>query len=374
MKVRHCILILSLLTGVSTRAATTGYASCGTYTSYVLFYREADGLEELGKLRCGEKIEIITRWVEYIQLRTIDGRIGWAHYSEISNAPPQVQAATNFGLTDAAKARADAIAALTNANIVKMHAMKLGSEVIVAKIQSSPCEFDTSPAALQKLKTAGISDKVILAMVQAPLASAPPTPKVPEVIEVKIFGGTKIEVALSLNVSSADAREGQIVLMTVAQDVVVDGLTVIQRGSEAHARVIAIKQPGFMNRPPGEISWSMEYVTAVNGERIPVTFFSTETTTNPTSGFMGATGPSWEFHKGKPVVVTAGQRFETVVHGNTVLRIPPSLAATLAPARAQAQSTVAAPAQPGGSSATAQDRQPAEQLLPQTAAQPAGKP
>jgi hypothetical protein len=374
MKVRHCVLILSLLTGVSTRAATTGYASCGTYTSYVLFYREADGLEELGKLRCGEKIEIITRWVEYIQLRTIDGRIGWAHYSEISNAPPQVQAATNFGLTDAAKARADAIAALTNANIVKMHAMKLGSEVIVAKIQSSPCEFDTSPAALQKLKTAGISDKVILAMVQAPLASAPPTPKVPEVIEVKIFGGTKIEVALSLNVSSADAREGQIVLMTVAQDVVVDGLTVIQRGSEAHARVIAIKQPGFMNRPPGEISWSMEYVTAVNGERIPVTFFSTETTTNPTSGFMGATGPSWEFHKGKPVVVTAGQRFETVVHGNTVLRIPPSLAATLAPARAQAQSTVAAPGQPGGFAATAQDRQPAEQLLPQTAAQPAGKP
>ena len=79
MKVRHCILILSLLTGVSTRAATTGYASCGTYTSYVLFYREADGLEELGKLRCGEKIEIITRWVEYIQLRTIDGRLGWAH-------------------------------------------------------------------------------------------------------------------------------------------------------------------------------------------------------------------------------------------------------------------------------------------------------
>jgi hypothetical protein len=73
-------------------------------------------------------------------------------------------------------------------------------------------------------------------------------------------------------------------------------------------------------------------------------------------------------------VVTAGQRFETVVHGNTVLRIPPSLAATLAPARAQAQSTVAAPGQPGGFAATAQDRQPAEQLLPQTAAQPAGKP
>jgi hypothetical protein len=374
MNLRNCILILSLLAGVSTRAAATGYASCGTYTSYVLFYKDAEGLEELGKLRCGERIEILSRWVEYVQIRTIDGRIGWTHFSEISNAPPQVQGSTNFGLTDSAKAHTDVVAALTNANIVKMHAMKLSSDVIAAKIQSSPCEFDTSPAALQKLKTAGISDKVILAMVQAPLASAPPAPKVPQIVEVKIPSGTQVEVALSLNVSSADAREGQIVLLTVAQDVVVDGLTAIQKGSEAHARVIAIKQPGFMNRPPGEISWSMEYVTAANGEHIPVTFFSTETTSNPTSGFMGATGPSWEFHKGKPIVVTAGQRFDTVVHGNAVLRIPPALAATLAAGQARVQSAVPAPGQPGASAASAQGGQPAEQPWPQTAPQPAAKP
>jgi hypothetical protein len=364
MKLRNCILILSLLAGASAQAATTGYAACGTYTSYVLFYKDADGYEELGKLRCGEKVEILTRWVEYFQIRTIDGRIGWAHFSEISNAPPQVQGSTNFGLTDSTKARADVVVALTNANILKMHTMKLGADVIVAKIQGSPCEFDTSPAALQKLKTAGIPDKVILAMVQAPLASKPPAPKVPEIVEVKIPSGTKIQMALNLSFSSADAREGQIVLMTVAEDVAVNGVTAIQHGSEAHARVIEVKQPGFMNRPPGAISWSMDYVTAVTGEHISVNFFSTETTTNPTSGFMGAAGPSWEFHKGKPVVVAAGQRFEAVVHGSAVLRIPPGLAATLAAGQAQGSSSSSASAAQGG----------ANQPVPQAPAQAAAKP
>src|ERR1700693_2332279 len=228
MKIRNCILFLSLLAGGSAHAATTGYAACGTYTSYVMFYKDADGYEELGKLRCGEKVEILTRWVEYFQIRTIDGRIGWVHYAEISNTPPQVQGSTNFGQTDSAKARVDVFPSLTNVNILKMHTMKLGADVIVAKIQGSPCEFDTSPAALQKLKTAGLPDKVILAMVTAPLASAPPAPKVPEIVEVKIPTGTKIQMALNLNFSSADAREGQIVLMTVAEDVVINGVKAIQ--------------------------------------------------------------------------------------------------------------------------------------------------
>jgi hypothetical protein len=365
MKLRNCVLILSLLAGASAQAATTGYASCGTYTSYVLFYKDADGYEELGKLRCGEKVEIITRWVEYFQIRTIDGRIGWVHFSEISNTAPKVQGSTNFGLTDSTKAHNDPVAALTNANVLKMHTMKLGSDVIVAKIHGSPCEFDTSPATLQKLKAAGLSDKVILAMVEAPLASAPPAPKVPEIVEVKIPSGTKIEMSLSLNFSSADAREGQIVLMTVSEDVIVNGVIAVQHGSEAHARVIEVKQPGFMNRPPGAISWSMDYVTAVTGEHIPVNFFSTETTTNPTSGFMGAAGPSWEFHKGKPVTVAAGQRFEAVVHSNAVLRIPPGMAATLAAGQTQqGQSSSAASAAQGGTN----------QPVPQAPAQPAAKP
>jgi len=51
----------------------------------------------------------------------------------------------------------------------------LPSDILVAKIKSSISKFDTSPTALSQLKTSGVADGVILAMVQAPSgASAPP--------------------------------------------------------------------------------------------------------------------------------------------------------------------------------------------------------
>ena len=370
MKFRLGILAVALFTlAASARATTTAYANCGTYSSYVLLYRSVDQLEEMGKLLCGEKVEIMTRWVEYFQVRTLDGRVGWVHYSEISNTPPSTSG-TNFGLTDPSAKPQNAIPSLTNAAILKMHGMRLGSDVIVAKIQSSPCEFDTSPGALAKLKQAGLSDKVILAMVQAPLASAPPpAPKVPEVVEIKIPNGTPIEVELNINISSNAVQEGMIVPMTVVQDIVINGVTAFQRGSEAHGRVATIKQPGFMNRPPGEISWTMEYVTAVNGDRIPVTFYTKEASANPLSGFMGAAGPTWEFRKGKPVVITAGQRFQTVVHGTAVLKIPPALAGSLQ-AGAQNQAPVQAPGQPDAVGTSPQNVPPAAQPLLQTGPQP----
>jgi hypothetical protein len=326
MRVRTCVLIFALFAGVSLRAGTPGYAYCGTYGSYVLMYKSNDQLEELGHLRCGEKVEVLSRWLEYVQVRTADGRVGWVHYSGISNVP--TSASSNFGMTDSSAPRAASVPALTNTNIMKMHVMRLGSDVIIAKIKSSPCEFDTTPAALQKLKTAGLSDKVILAMVQAPSASAPlPEPKHPDFVEVKVPRFTAIEVELSANISSDAAQDGMIVPLKVAQDVVINGVTVFPKGSEAHASVSTLKQPGFMNRPPGEITWTMDYVTAISGDHVSAMFLSKEAATNPISRIMGAPGPSWEFRKGKPVSVSAGQRFNVVVHDDAVLKVPAALLA-----------------------------------------------
>jgi hypothetical protein len=72
------------------------------------------------------------------------------------------------------------------------------------------------------------------------------------------------------------------------------------------------------------------------------------------SSFMGAAGPSWEFRKGKPAVVTAGQRFQTVVHGNAVLKVSAAAAANLAAGAAQGQPAA----------------QPAAQSVAQTGDQP----
>jgi hypothetical protein len=70
--------------------------------------------------------------------------------------------------------------ALTNIDILDMNKVGISSNILVAKIKSSTCNFDTSPGALQSLKIANLGDNVILAMVEAPIGQPEPiaTPSV----------------------------------------------------------------------------------------------------------------------------------------------------------------------------------------------------
>jgi len=56
---------------------------------------------------------------------------------------------------------------LQNADIVKMAKAGLDDSIIIAKIKSSKCQFDTSPDTLISLKQNGISSAVLRAMTQA---------------------------------------------------------------------------------------------------------------------------------------------------------------------------------------------------------------
>ncbi len=71
-----------------------------------------------------------------------------------------------------------ASAPLTNKDVVDMLKAGLTSSIVVAKIKTSTCSFDTSPAGLQALKAASVPDEVILIMVANPSgtakAAAPP--------------------------------------------------------------------------------------------------------------------------------------------------------------------------------------------------------
>ena len=53
-----------------------------------------------------------------------------------------------------------------DAGVIALHRAGLGDDVILAKIASGPCIYDTSMGAMVQLKKAGLSDGVITAMVQ----------------------------------------------------------------------------------------------------------------------------------------------------------------------------------------------------------------
>ena len=57
-------------------------------------------------------------------------------------------------------------AALTNADIVQMEKAGLSEEITLGTISGSPANFDIGPQDLIRLKEAGVSDKIISAMVQ----------------------------------------------------------------------------------------------------------------------------------------------------------------------------------------------------------------
>jgi len=63
-------------------------------------------------------------------------------------------------------------AVITNGDVTGMLKAGISPDIVAAKIRNSKCQCDTSPAALGELKSAGVPDNVILAMVE----SMPPPP------------------------------------------------------------------------------------------------------------------------------------------------------------------------------------------------------
>lgn len=73
-------------------------------------------------------------------------------------------------------------AVITNQDVTDMLKAGISPEIVAAKVKSSKCQCDTSPAALGKLKSAGVPDNVILAMVES---IAPPPSGLDDIRQAK---------------------------------------------------------------------------------------------------------------------------------------------------------------------------------------------
>lgn len=224
---------------------------------------------------------------------------------------------------------------LTNADVLMMLKMGLSAEVIIAKIKVSNCRFDTSPASLEELKNAKASDAIILAMMQpaagapAPATTAAATTAAAPGVETKIPDGTLMELELMSNISSKDAQEGDIINFAVVNPVVVNGVTIIEKGAPARARVAVAKKSGRWGKS-GKLGWAMQDVLAVDGSRLAIRM--EKKLSGDSKGGTVATGvivtslvfwpaaPLWGFKKGKEVSMPAGKRFEAFIHGDTSVK------------------------------------------------------
>jgi len=348
MKARILVFVFFIAAAGSAHAGSMSYAQCGTYDAYLLIYRTTDKFDELGKLRCNEKVEVLGHAEGgYSQIRTLDGRVGWVHDVDLSETPPAPQRNLTFGLTERPQDARPSPSPfhsspfLTNVDIVTMYKQHQGPDVILKRIRSNRSSFDTSPEALLLLRASGLGDNIILAMLEAPVASETPHQRAPETVDVRIPDGTTLELELNRDVSWESVHDGMIVEMSVAKDLVVNGVLVIARGAEARARVLAVKQPGAHGS--GEVAWFMQDVVAAGGDHIPVTFASKQLGNNRTRNFEGYPFFSSEFHKGSPAIKASDKHFRAVIHGDTVLSVPQSFTADEQAPKPKSQSVQVSP-------------------------------
>lgn len=230
---------------------------------------------------------------------------------------------------------------LKNADIMTMVRAKLPAELIIEKINTSSCSFDTFPSVLAEMKYKGVPDEVLMAMVQAPHGRRPSSPaknrtldaavEVPTILTpITIPDGTPLEIEATYTVSSAEVEEGSAVSFNVVHPVNINGVTVIERGARATARVTKAKKGGSWGRA-GTLAWMMQDVIAVDGSKVPLEF--SKSTRGDSKGGTVATGvivtgvlfwpaaPFWGFKKGKDAKVPAGRRFEVTVHGSTNVQV-----------------------------------------------------
>jgi hypothetical protein len=234
-----------------------------------------------------------------------------------------------FGQTSKSQSRIARI--LTNRDVLSMVHKGMRSDLIIATILTTSCNFDIFPPVLDDLKRRGVPENVLQVMSVVP--NGPPN--LPEtgmadatsvVKTVKLPQGAAVIVETLYPVSSADFKVNSTIAFSVARPVVVDDALIIPRGTIARAKVVRAKKAGSFGRA-GALTFEMERIIAIDGTKIPVQL-SAATEGGNRTGMMAAgaaattalifpyTAPAaivWGFKKGDDAVVRGSKQFAAVI-------------------------------------------------------------
>ena len=220
---------------------------------------------------------------------------------------------------------------LTNRDILKMVNNGMKSDLIIANILTSYCNFDVFPPVLDDLRRRGVPDNVLQVMSVVP--SGPPNlpeagqPDAQQLVKtIKISQGTAVMVETLYPVSSATFKLNSTVAFSVVSPVVVDGVLIIPRGTIARAKIVRVRKAQMFGRG-GELTLEMLYILGIDGSKIPVQLTAAAEGGNRTGVMaVGAAATSalvfpytapaalvWGLKKGDDAVVRGSKQFAAVV-------------------------------------------------------------
>lgn len=153
--------------------------------------------------------------------------------------------------------------------------------------------------------------------------AAPPPPGT-------LLDGTPVKLRLSQTISSADARVNQEVPFTVVEDVSVDGVDVLPKGSTAIGTVTEAEHKRSMGRA-GKLNISISYARLADQEKVPLRAIRDAKggshTGAMTAGMVGTAivffpaAPLLLFIHGKDITIPQGTEIEAFVDGDMRLKM-----------------------------------------------------
>lgn len=225
---------------------------------------------------------------------------------------------------------------LDNEAILKLVKAGLSEDVIVGMVNNQAGKYSTSADDVIALKSSGVSDKLIAAIVNKNSTSAAPSEtksKVNVAISVPapdliLHDATPVRLRLNRTLSSADATVGDSVDFELLDDVSVDDVLVIPRGTIAIATITKAEHKKRMARG-GKLDLNIDYVRIANGDKIALRAVK-ETSggghVGAMTGGMVATAivffpaaPFFLFMHGKDTTIPKGTEITAYVNGEIKL-------------------------------------------------------
>ena len=258
--------------------------------------------------------------------------MSWKHWSLIVVILLYSTAPRAFGQIPRTQTRSVRI--LTNRDILSMSQKGMRSDLIIATILTSSCNFDIFPPVLDDLKRRGVQENVLQVMSVVPNGppNLPETDQSDEwpVKTVKLPQGAAVIVETLYPISSASFKVNSSIAFSVVRPVIVDGALLIPRGTIARAKIVRVKKAGSFGRG-GALTFEMERIIAIDGTKIPVELTAAAEGNNR-SGVLAVgaaatsalvfpyTAPAaivWGFKKGDDAVVRGNKQFAAVIKSDT---------------------------------------------------------
>jgi hypothetical protein len=257
LSAKHLVLVFAVAMPAMATAQSVGQVECPRSGGYVYLYSSMTTLDVRTTLQCGEQLQITGRYQGYFGVRTAKGEVGY---------------------------------------------VPLDSVLL----------FKDKPGANQP-KALPQKPARELTPYDEHAALPPPVKTVPAGFDLTLANGIPVHLKLGKTISTASAHVGDVVELHVAEEVVVDGLTVIPIGATATGIVTEVEPRKRMGHG-GKLALNIHFVRLSDNEKAAVRSFQESTELNP------AAGAGVPQAHGRDVVFPEGTEFTAYVDGDVHLK------------------------------------------------------